>query len=62
LADGWVCLSEILPLADAVAKREEDCRFVLLIDPADEIALANYERAILPINRPRFRDTACNGE
>lgn len=74
LADGWVCLSELMPLTEATAKRLDDLEerkrtgvddgseFSVLVDPADEIALANFERENLPINRPRFRDTACNGE
>lgn len=62
MADGWVCKDEILPLDEAVAKREDDSLNVVLVDPADEIALANFERSMLPINRPRFREPSCNGE
>lgn len=58
-ADGTVvhltAVHHVTPLADAAQMRTDDSRLVLLIDPIDEIALAQYNQINQPLNPPRVK-------
>jgi hypothetical protein len=57
-ADGWVSIlthekQPLLSLEEAYTIREGLKDAAILIDPADEIALGNYERENLPYNKAK---------
>lgn len=57
---GWVFLADlkVMPLEEAKQLREDDSRYWLLVDPADERALGQWQREQMPWNQWRWS----NGE
>jgi hypothetical protein len=58
--EGWVfgLDLELITLEEAAALRSDDCRYVVLVDPADEAALGAFKRSQMPWNQARWS----NGE